>query len=1358
MKLHSARNYLILLSVVLSGCITVLFLLPYAGGKVVEIISDQVGVDLQVEDIGGNIFTHLTFARIKGNRQEESLPLREFEVCNLRVAYSLAELVYGSASFLSSLKFDLSRLHAVVDMIPEQQASQPAAARGGLRVLPRVLPALRVDDFDLFVYAPQYELSMRDTVFVIETPSGTSGQAVTVDIPLLHLKSGGQEKVNTAASFSMQYTADGIRLDNATMGDALVAMHGSLGWPKGEQAIVWDVWAAFCDGNLETSGSFASGKTTLQLQVERIDLADLARLFRLEDFPVAGKISGTASSRFDSLSNDSLTANLDIRLSEGELLAEKTEALLQGSIKEGRLAVQKFAGHFGINEVEMEKGLLPLSLFSAWDTALLGNVSMKSVRLHLQNIPAFFTALGEEVSLAAVPEHTLDLQGSLAEGRVKILQANFTTSQNSLLLQDAELQLASIGQPLLDSPFAGVLRFRLGSIPELAALIDLPEMKGNVSGDAVVNGTLRRPVGTLSIKGTKLSYGQCSLGDIAIRAEADTSSVNIHSLVLQNESDIVEGRGQYFFDSGTVANVNGRVVVRNIDRYSDSCLKMEDEIAGRFQAVLSSTDQGALQADLQIEDAVFAGFSVPELQGRIITDRNWYRIEDGSLSAEFGTVRFSSLTIPQRGQEGIGVRTEFTGLAVTYNGVDFTLEKPAAIVFSHANGGSVDVDEMLLRSRVGDILVTGVLSRQGESSFLVQATDMTSIGWLDDLTDKDFQVDGADMFFTLQGPLISPNVSLKSHFSAISCPQLTIPVSGDLDLGYQGGAGFAIHKFQLKTDLGQHISLSGNIPYDPLAKNHFLAHPFSLTGSIAFPRLTGFAINGPFNGAGEGKFSSDFQLAGSLDKPTARLQFSGTDIFLHHFLKNVPQEPLAVAGRMHFQSNTFRFENVTVQSKPFSLKIDGTWSEIPPFTKICREPPSERPGMVSMKADLSMSDISWLSSYMGGLCRLSGRMHSSLVVNGPAARPDFTGNMQLSDGKLRLESSTLPHLDNLSIRAALQNRTVYLQEMSGRIGGAPIQATGDLVFSRAEGPDVDCRLQGSNILFFRDDSMKIRGDADLLLQGPLSRLKLTGKVLHTDSRYSKNVDFLTLFRGSSKPKAKTGMQFFSFVESPLRDMIFDIQIAAAEPFYIANNLTRGAVRPALRLAGTGEIPVLVGRIYVDSTKIFVPAGKILIESGIVTFPESDPDHPTFDLTARSRLAGYDITMQLQGTSQEPVITLSSDPPLPEDDLLLLVLTGTPPQSAEGASALANMKLAVYLGKGLLSRWFGGSSLEDDESVLDRFDLDFGRSISKTGQETVEAQFRLFEGILLPGDRLYITSEKDVYDNYNVGAKIVFRFK
>jgi len=290
--------------------------------------------------------------------------------------------------------------------------------------------------------------------------------------------------------------------------------------------------------------------------------------------------------------------------------------------------------------------------------------------------------------------------------------------------------------------------------------------------------------------------------------------------------------------------------------------------------------------------------------------------------------------------------------------------------------------------------------------------------------------------------------------------------------------------------------------------------------------------------------------------------------------------------------------------------------------------------------------------------------------------------------------------------------------------------------------------------------MKIRADADLVLKGSLRKLELGGSVVVVDGRYTKNVDFLGMFRGSSRPKSNLGMQLFSFTEPPWRDMLFDVRISAEKPFILANNMAKGAFHPNLHLTGTGELPLMTGQIFVDPTRISVPAGKIMIESGVISFTENDPDRPTFNLNGNSTLAGYKITMLFQGNSEEPVITLSSDPPLAEDQLLLLVLTGTLPQSDQEKTkrSMAGMHMAVYLGKGLLSKWFVGEPAETEESVLDRFELDFGRQLSKSGDETIEAQFRLVEGLFLPGDRLYLTSEKDMYDNFNFGVKIVFRFK
>jgi translocation and assembly module TamB len=282
------------------------------------------------------------------------------------------------------------------------------------------------------------------------------------------------------------------------------------------------------------------------------------------------------------------------------------------------------------------------------------------------------------------------------------------------------------------------------------------------------------------------------------------------------------------------------------------------------------------------------------------------------------------------------------------------------------------------------------------------------------------------------------------------------------------------------------------------------------------------------------------------------------------------------------------------------------------------------------------------------------------------------------------------------------------------------------------------------------------------LKGPLNRLELAGEVAVTDGRFSKNFGVIEGFAAVGKPGngGAAGFQLFSIRQPPLRDMVFNVRITAQEPFLIRNNLVRGSARPDLVLAGTGEIPLLVGKVYVESTRLYLPAGRLKLETGIVSFDQADPDRPRLDLIGTSTMLGYDITAVIDGPYDEPVITLSSIPPLPNDELLLLLLTGQPPKSSAAGSNgnRQELNIAMFLGRDLISRWSGDDSDEAMESILDRFDVEVGRAITQQGEDTIHSQFRVADDILTKGDSLYITGERDVFDYYNGGLKFVFRFR
>jgi translocation and assembly module TamB len=60
--------------------------------------------------------------------------------------------------------------------------------------------------------------------------------------------------------------------------------------------------------------------------------------------------------------------------------------------------------------------------------------------------------------------------------------------------------------------------------------------------------------------------------------------------------------------------------------------------------------------------------------------------------------------------------------------------------------------------------------------------------------------------------------------------------------------------------------------------------------------------------------------------------------------------------------------------------------------------------------------------------------------------------------------------------------------------------------------------------------------------------------------------------------------------------------------------------------------------------------------------------------------------------------------------------------------------------------------------MERFDVEIGRGVTQQGEETIHAQFRVIDNLLRKGDSLYLTGEKDYFDYYNAGVRLVFRFR
>jgi len=409
-------------------------------------------------------------------------------------------------------------------------------------------------------------------------------------------------------------------------------------------------------------------------------------------------------------------------------------------------------------------------------------------------------------------------------------------------------------------------------------------------------------------------------------------------------------------------------------------------------------------------------------------------------------------------------------------------------------------------------------------------------------------------------------------------------------------------------------------------------------------------------------------------------------------------------------------------------------------------------------------DAQRLAIAMTGLNTAADSLRADLGWQGGWMIPAWQGRVALQGGELRLGES-MPSIQDLQLQIGLGRRLIVMERITGALGGSYFTLRGEIGSQGGAWPFFQARLQGENLLFYRSEGIKIRADADLNIVGPWEQLGVVGAVRLTDSRFTANFDFLDLLRGSGgRPSLQSGgFQLFSITDPPLKNARFHVRVATENPFVIKNNLAQGTIRPELLLTGTGEVPVLVGNIYIDPTRIALPAGILNVQSGYIRFLENAPDRPELVLTAESSLQGYEVTMQVEGPLEDPTVTLTSIPPLAEGELLLLVLAGLPPKVPVGQQPQqqqqAVLNVAVYLGLNYITQLFGSTSTEAQESVFDRLQIQVGQQLHRaTLVQTLAARYLLAEGFLVSNDQLFLTSERDIYGDYNLGLRESIKFE
>ncbi|MFN0242470.1 MAG: translocation/assembly module TamB domain-containing protein [Planctomycetota bacterium] len=540
----------------------------------------------------------------------------------------------------------------------------------------------------------------------------------------------------------------------------------------------------------------------------------------------------------------------------------------------------------------------------------------------------------------------------------------------------------------------------------------------------------------------------------------------------------------------------------------------------------------------------------------------------------------------------------------------------------------------------------------------------------------------------------------------------------------------------------------------PLAADDALtaARPIALHGELDVPDLG--ALTTPPRLAG--RMRASFDVRGDTDEPHIELGLSGEGLTWRRDEHAAEVGPFVFTGRADVAHDLCLRELVLALPNGAQATITGCLSDVPnPWSWLRGE---ERPSDESrwdVQAAVDGLDLAPLSTLVPGLRRIGGVARGSLALVGTLAQPEIQGELSLSNGELRT-ATAFPTIRGIDTRLTFDGDKVSIDEIRGELGGAPFELSGS-VGLWGDDPEVALHLSGDNLLLYRDAGITLRGDAQLALEGPLGALTLRGRVALAEARLTREIELGSL-ANEELGGASAGFVPFSLREPMLAALRFDVRVTARTPFRIATSLISGAVRPDVALRGTGELPELYGTVDVLPTRVSLPSGTIWIRSGRLEFRPGAPFAPHLELAGDTRMLGYDIRIHVHGPYDAPVVELSSIPALAREDLMLLVLTGRPPGQpvslATGERAATD--LAVFFAQDVLRDVFGESGSDGDD-VADRIEVYTNQDVTAKGADTWIGRFRLGRGVIADNDTLYLTSERDEYDHYNYGLRVVFRF-
>ncbi|MGA8555825.1 MAG: translocation/assembly module TamB domain-containing protein [Candidatus Acidiferrales bacterium] len=485
----------------------------------------------------------------------------------------------------------------------------------------------------------------------------------------------------------------------------------------------------------------------------------------------------------------------------------------------------------------------------------------------------------------------------------------------------------------------------------------------------------------------------------------------------------------------------------------------------------------------------------------------------------------------------------------------------------------------------------------------------------------------------------------------------------------------------------------------------------------------------------QGPLQTPAQMQAHLEIPTLNLSYAGAEIALAH--------PL----RADYRNDTVTLAPTQIQGTGMNLTLQGA---VP-----------LKGGAPSLTANGSV-DLAAVQKFAPSV-RSSGRVDIHLDSHGPSFDSGMRGELRVSDAVFTTE--TIPvGVEGLNAQINLSGTRADIAKFTATAGGGTVTAQGFVTYGKQTAFNLGVEARAVRIRYPAGLRSILSGRINLA--GSPNDSNLTGRVLVDRLSFTQAFDLSTFASQFSEDSTSSTPSKF------MRNMKMNVSVQSADDLNLSNSKVSMAGTASLNMTGTAADPVLLGRIALTSGDVFFLGKRFEVQSGTIEFANPVRTNPVLSLYVKTTIEQYDITLNLSGPADRLRTTYTSQPALPQADIIhLLAFGNTNAESASTPTSSATSSAESVLAEGVTGQLAGklenvtgisqlsidplatnsqgsnpGSQVAIQERVTGSLLLTISTDVNSTQNQLIELQYQL-------NKKTSVTVLRDQYGGYGIDVRL-----